>query len=51
MSRGQRAKIRAGLGELAGSCLGQGYIVGNNPEADKKSKEIQMNFIKKIFGL
>jgi len=51
MTRPQRAMERAGLGELAGSCVGQGYTVGNNPEADKKSKAIQLDFMKRIFGL
>ncbi len=51
MTRPQRAMVRAGLGELAGSCVGQGYTVGNNPDADKKSKEIQLEFMKRIFGL
>lgn len=51
MSRGQRAKVRAGLGELAGSCLGKGYIVGNNPEADNISKGIQIEFLERIFKI
>lgn len=51
MTRPQRAMVRAGLGELAGSCVGQGYTVGNNPEADKKSKALQLDFMKRVFGL
>ncbi|MEP3890572.1 MAG: dienelactone hydrolase family protein [Hellea sp.] len=51
MTRPQRAMVRAGLGELAGGCLGKGYTVGNNPEADKKSKALQLGFMKRIFGL
>jgi len=51
MTRPQRAMVRAGLGELAGSCVGQGYTVGNNPEADKKSKALQLEFMKRVFGL
>jgi len=51
MTRPQRAMVRAGLGELAGTCVGQGYLVGNNPEADKKSKAIQLDFMKRVFGL
>jgi dienelactone hydrolase len=51
MTRPQRAMVRAGLGELAGSCVGQGYTVGNNPEADKQSKAIQVEFMKRVFGL
>jgi len=50
MTRSQRAMVRAGLGELAGSCVDQGYIVGNNPEADKKSKALQLEFMARIFG-
>ena len=51
MSRPQRAMVRAGLGELAGSCVDQGYTVGNNPDADKKSKALQLDFMKRVFGL
>jgi|GEM_PF-445267 len=51
MNRAQRAAVRAGLGELAGGCVGQGYTVGSNPEADKESKAIQLAFMKKHFGL
>lgn len=51
MTRPQRAMVRAGLGELAGSCVGQGYIVGNNPEADNISKAKQLEFMKRVFGL
>lgn len=51
MSRPQRAMVRAGLGELAGTCVGQGYTVGSNPEADKKSKALQLDFMKRVFGL
>ena len=50
MSRPQRAMVRAGLGELAGTCVGQGYTVGSNPEADKKSKALQLDFMKRVFG-
>lgn len=51
MTRPQRAMVRAGLGELAGTCVGQGYTVGNDPETDRKSKAIQLEFMKRIFGL
>ena len=51
MTRPQRAMVRAGLGELAGSCVGYGYTVGSNPEADKKSKALQLDFMKRVFGL
>ncbi len=51
MTRPQRAMVRAGLGELAGSCLGKGYTVGSNPEADKISKALQLEFMTRIFGL
>jgi len=50
MTRPQRAMVRAGLGELAGSCVGQGYTVGSNPEADAESKAIQLEFLKREFG-
>ena len=51
MTRPQRAMVRAGLGELAGSCVGQGYTVGNNPKADKKSKALQLDFMTRVFEL
>lgn len=51
MTRPQRAMVRAGLGELAGTCVGKGYTVGNNPAADKKSKALQLDFMKRVFGL
>ena len=51
MTRPQRAMVRAGLGELAGSCVGYGYTVGSNPEADEKSKALQLDFMKRVFGL
>lgn len=51
MSREERAAVRAGLGELAGSCVGQGYLVGSDPETDAKSKSIQLEFMKRIFKL
>ena len=51
MSREERAYVRSTLGELAGRCMGQGYIVGSNPEADNKSKALQLDFMKRVFGL
>ena len=51
MNRPERAMVRAGLGELAGKCVGQGYLVGSDPETDKKSKAIQLKFMKRVFGL
>jgi len=51
MSREQRAYVRSTLGELAGTCVGQGYTVGSDPETDKKSKAIQLEFMKRVFGL
>jgi len=51
MTREQRAAVRAGLGSLAGGCIGQGYTVGSNPEADAKSKAKQLEFIKRHFEL
>lgn len=51
MAREERAMVRAGLGELAGKCVGQGYIVGSNPQADKQSKALQLDFMKRKFGL
>ena len=51
MTREQRAYVRSTLGELAGSCVGQGYLVGSDPETDKKSKAIQLEFMKRVFRL
>ena len=51
MTRPERAAVRAGLGELAGGCIGQGYMVGSDPAADNQSKLIQFEFLKRHFGL
>jgi len=51
MSREERAFVRSTLGSLVGSCIGQGYTVGSDPEADKKSKARQLEFAKRNFGL
>lgn len=51
MTRPERAMVRAGLGKLAGKCVGQGYLVGSDSETDKKSKAIQLEFMKRVFGL
>jgi len=51
MTRNQRAFVRSTLGELVGTCVGQGYTVGSDPAADKQSKAIQLEFMKRKFGL
>lgn len=51
MTREERAYVRSTLGELVGTCVGQGYTVGSNPEADKQSKAKQLSFMKTHFGL
>lgn len=51
MNRGERAAVRASLGELAGTCVGYGYLVGSDPETDAKSKAIQLEFMKRHFRL
>ena len=51
MTRPERAMVRAGLGKLAGKCVGQGYLVGSDPKTDRKSKAIQIAFMKRVFGL
>ena len=51
MTRNERAYVRSTLGELVGGCVGQGYTVGNNPEADAKSKAWQLDFMRRKFGL
>ena len=50
MSRDERARIRMGLGELAAPCIGQGYLVGSDPETDKKAKAIMLEFMKRHFA-
>lgn len=51
MTRNERAYVRSTLGELVGGCVGQGYTVGSNPEADAKSKAWQLDFMKRKFNL
>lgn len=51
MNREERAFVRASLGEAAGPCVGMGYIVGNDPETDKRAKEIMIDYMKRKFGL
>ncbi len=51
MTRAERAAIRAGLWKRVGQCLGQGYVVGNDPNADRESKLIQEEFLKRNFAL
>jgi dienelactone hydrolase len=51
MNRAERAAVRAGLGELAGKCVGRGYLVGSDTKTDKKSKAIQLEFMKRVFEL
>lgn len=51
MNRKERAYVRSTLGELVGTCVGQGYTVGSDPKADKASKATQMAFMKHHFGL
>ena len=50
MTRDERARVRMGLGELAAPCIGQGYLVGNDPETDKKAKAIMLEFMKRHFA-
>ena len=51
MNRAERAAVRAGLGPLAGPCIGQGYTVGRNAAADAQSKAKQAEFLRRVFGL
>lgn len=51
MSREERAFIRAQLGHLAKGCIGQGYTVGHNAAADKISRALQADFVRRVFGL
>lgn len=51
MTRNERAYVRSTLGELVGGCVGQGYTVGRNEDADAKSKAWQLDFMRRVFEL
>lgn len=51
MTRNERAYVRSTLGELVEGCVGQGYTVGRNEEADAKSKAWQLDFMRRVFEL
>ncbi len=46
-TRGERAFIRTAISIETPHCIGEGYILGNDPEADKKAKAIMTEFLKK----
>ncbi|MEM9704733.1 MAG: dienelactone hydrolase family protein [Pseudomonadota bacterium] len=48
-TRDERAQFRASLAELAGPCVGVGYIVGSDPETDQKAKALMLDFMRDNF--
>lgn len=48
-SRNERAQARMALGADAMHCVGQGYLVGNDPEADGKAKMLLDAFLARHF--
>lgn len=45
-SLSERMSIRAQLGAQVGNCLGQGYIVGRDDDADAEAKSILLRFLR-----
>lgn len=45
-TRGQRALVRTAIQIEAPDCVGEGYEMGSDPEADKKAKAIMARFLK-----
>ena len=46
-TRGERAFVRTAISLETPKCIGEGYIIGNDPVADKKAKAIMTKFLKK----
>lgn len=46
-TRGERAFVRTAISIETPQCIGEGYIVGNDPISDKKAKAIMTEFLKK----
>jgi len=46
-TRGERAFIRTAISIETPHCIGEGYIIGNDPKSDKKAKAIMTEFLKK----
>ena len=46
-TRGERAFIRTAISIETPHCISEGYILGNDPVADKKAKSIMIEFLKK----
>ena len=46
-TRGERAFVRTAISLETPKCIGEGYIIGNDPVADKKAKAIMTEFLKK----
>ena len=50
-SRADRAFARTQLGPEGMKCVGLGYIIGSDPDTDKKAKSIMLDFMSHHFGL
>ena len=46
-SRGERAFVRTSISLETPQCIHEGYVVGHDPQADKKAKAIMVKFLKK----
>ncbi len=46
-TRGERAFIRTAISIETPHCIGEGYILGNDPKADKEAKAIMVKFLTK----
>lgn len=46
-TRGERAFVRTAISIETPHCIGEGYIIGSDPESDKKAKAIMTQFLKK----
>ncbi len=51
MNRDQRAFVRASVGQVVTHCVGNGYIIGKDDEADAKAKKRMLSFMNKVLGL
>jgi dienelactone hydrolase len=46
-TRGERAYTRTSISIETPHCIGEGYLIGSNPEADAQAKAIMVEFLKK----
>lgn len=50
-TRNERAIARVGMAELAGPCIGIGYLIGHDAETDQKAKAILYDFLERHFDM